>query len=256
MEDDVVKKIEKLLYKCGDILINADYDNLNISKKPGINNYVTKYDKNIQEYLRNNLLKIIPNSSFIGEENGDYNKGLNGYKFIVDPIDGTTNFVQRFNISAISVALLHGEEVIIGVCYNPYSKEIYKAIKGKGAYLNNQRIHVSNKNLNAGIVICGLAPYYDNLREQALIIQNKFVRYASDYRRFGSAVIEICSIASGKAEVYFELKLMTWDYAAASLILEEAGGKITTLDNKPIQYQEPSSILASNGIEDYFKYIR
>lgn len=137
----------------------------------------------------------------------------------------------------------------------PYSNELYEAKKGYGAFLNGKKIHVSNKTLKEGIVLCGCAPYYNNLREKSIELQNKFATIASDYRRFGSAVIEICSIASGKAELYFELKLMPWDYAAASLILQEAGGTIKTIDGNDIQYFDSTSILASNGIEDYYKYI-
>ena len=236
--------------------ITVQLNNLDIENKDGIGNIVTKYDKLVQEKLNKELLKIVPNASFMGEE--DENKKLidNEYLFIVDPIDGTINFSRDMKVSAISVALLKNNEPVIGVCYNPYSNEMYSAIKGKGAYLNNKSIRVSNKTLKEGIVLCGSAPYYSDLREKTIKIQNKFFKVASDYRRFGAAVLDICYIASGKAEVFFELKLMPWDFAAASLILKEAGGKITTIDGNTIQYKKPTSIFASNNKEDYFKCIK
>ena len=254
--DEIYNKIKDIVLECGDYLVNADYNDLDIENKEGNHNIVTKYDKLVQSKLKEELLSLIPDASFIGEEgDNDINKN-NKYKFIVDPIDGTTNFSRDFKMSAISVALLENNELIIGICYNPYTSELYEAQKGKGAYLNKKRIYVSNKYLKDGIVFGGSSPYYSELRKKSLEIQNKFASVASDYRRFGSAVIEICSVASGKAEVYFELKLMPWDYAAASLILTEAGGKITTIDGENIQYNNPTSILASNGKEDYLKYIK
>lgn len=254
---ELLEKIKKIVGECGKIIIEADRSSLDIELKEGNNNIVTKYDKLVQTTLRKKLSNLLPESIFIGEENdenvNDFIKDK--YVFIVDPIDGTTNFSRELNLSAISVALLKNNQPIIAVCYNPYMKEMYTAIKGCGAFLNDKRIHVSNKKLKEGILLSGCAPYYNELRKKSLDIQNKLALIASDYRRFGSAVIELCCIASGKAEVYFELKLMPWDYAAASLIIQEAGGKITTIDGEEIQYNNPSSIIASNMAEDYSKYI-
>lgn len=255
MEQKIYEEIKKIIIECGNLIIDANYDELCIENKKGNNNIVTKYDLLVQEKLKRELLNIIPSATFIGEENCYSNNMNSEYKFIVDPIDGTTNFSRNIKMSAISVALLKNEEPIIGICYNPFVNELYEAQKGKGAYLNGKVIHVSKKQLKDGLVLCGCAPYYSELRKNSLEIQRKYASIASDYRRFGSAVIEICSIASGKAELFFELKLMPWDYAAASLILKEAGGIITTIDGKEIQYSNPTSIIANNGVEDYLKYI-
>lgn len=255
--NELLEEIKKIVSECGKIIVEADRSSLDIELKEGNNNIVTKYDKLVQNTLRNKLSNLLPESIFIGEENdenvNDYIKDK--YVFIVDPIDGTTNFSRELKMSAISIALLRNNQPIIGVCYNPYVKEMYTAIKGCGAFLNDKRIQVSDKKLKDGILLSGCAPYYNELRKKSLDIQNKLALIASDYRRFGSAVIELCCIASGKAEVYFELKLMPWDYAAASLIIQEAGGKITTIDGEKIQYSNPTSIIASNMAEDYSKYI-
>lgn len=249
-------KMKKIIIDCGELILNAENKDLEITLKDGNNNIVTQYDELIQKQLKSKLLSLLPEANFMGEEGNDSDNVLNkGYTFIIDPIDGTTNFSRNIKMSAISVALLKDTKPILGMCYNPYLKEMYIAQKGKGAFLNGKRIHVSKKYLKNGILLCGCAPYYDNLRSESLAIQKKLSLIASDYRRFGSAVIELCSIASGKAELYFELKLQPWDYAAAGLILEEAGGKITTIEGKQIQYNTSSSIVASNGMEDYFKYI-
>lgn len=255
MEQKIIGKIKEIVIECGNIITNANHNELGIKNKEGNNNIVTKYDVLVQEKLRKELLKLIPNASFIGEENDYLNNIDSEYSFIVDPIDGTTNFSRNIKMSAISVAILKYGKPIVGICYNPFTNELYEAQKGKGAYLNGKPIHVSTKKLEEGIVLCGCAPYYNDLRKKSLEIQGKYASIASDYRRFGSAVIEICSIASGKAELYFELKLMPWDYAAASLILEESGGIITTIKGEKIQYIKPTSVIASNGVEDYLKYL-
>ncbi|MGN1013134.1 MAG: inositol monophosphatase family protein [Clostridia bacterium] len=256
--NELLVKIRNIVSECGSIILNADEDSLKIESKEGNNNIVTNYDKLIQNILKEKLLKFVPGAVFIGEENDEQyinNIEKDKYKFIVDPIDGTTNFSRKLNTSSISVALLKNDTPIIAVCYNPYVNEMYTAIKGYGAFLNGKKIHVSNKELKDGILLSGYASYYNELRSKSLDIHNKLSLIAGDFRRYGSAVIEMCSIASGKAELYYELKLMPWDYAAASLIIKEAGGKITTIDGKEIQYNNPSTVLASNGVEDYTKYI-
>src|SRR5574344_217595 len=110
-------------------MMNADYSSLNIENKDGNNNIVTKYDKHIQEYLKKNLLKPVPNALFVGEENDEYKVGLNKYTFIVDPIDGTTNFSRKLNMSAISVALLENDEPIVGICYIHILMKCIKLLK-------------------------------------------------------------------------------------------------------------------------------
>ena len=253
--DELIAEIENIVKVCAKQIINIKQETIKIDNKEGVGNIVTQYDKKIQKELKAELLKLLPEANFIGEEN-DYGEILEtGYTFIVDPIDGTTNFSRNLSLSAISVALLKDAEPYIGVCYNPYIDEMFVAQKGKGAYLNGESINVSNKKLHEGIVLTGNAPYYADMREKSLITLKNFAMIASDFRRFGSAVIELCNIACGRAEVYFELKLQPWDYAAGMLIVEEAGGKVTQMNGEKMTFDKPTSILASNNVEDYFKYL-
>ena len=254
--DELIYKIENIVRVCGKQIVGAKDEKLEIEKKEGIGNIVTQYDKQIQAELKEKLLELLPEANFIGEEN-DYSANILdvGYTFIVDPIDGTTNFSRGLSLSSISVGLLKDGAPYIGVCYNPYIDEMFIAQRGKGAYLNMKPIYVSNKKLNEGIVLTGSASYYKELREQYLNIMNKFTTIATDFRRFGSAVIELCNIACGRAEVYFELRLQPWDYAAAMLIIEEAGGKVSQVSGEKVRFDKPISILASNNEEDYIKYI-
>ena len=253
--EEIYNKIKEVVLDSGKILLEADRDDLGIESKEGNNNIVTKYDVLLQEKLKNELLSIVPEAKFMGEEgeNTDYKDAK--YLFIVDPIDGTTNFSRGLKYSSISCALLEDGKPVIGVCYNPFANELFEAKAGNGAFLNGKPIHVSDRELKNGILLSGCSPYYDDLREKSIMIHNKLSRIASDFRRFGSAVLEICTIAAGRAEVYCELKLMPWDHAAAGLILTEAGGKISTVDGKNVDYVGPTSVLASNNKEDYLKYI-
>lgn len=256
------EKMDKLIYEIENIvrasakqIETVKRETIEIENKEGIGNIVTQYDKKIQTELKDGLLKLLPKASFIGEEN-DYGKILkSGYTFIVDPIDGTTNFSRGLSLSAISVALLKDAEPYIGVCYNPYTDEMFIAQKGQGAYLNGKSIKVSNKKLQEGILLTGNAPYYADIREKSLITLQNLAMIASDFRRFGSAVIELCNIACGRAEVYFELKLQPWDFAAGMLIVEEAGGKVTQMNGEKMTFDKVTSIFASNNKEDYLKYI-
>lgn len=254
--DNLVYKIEKIVRHCGEIVLNSKNDSLDIEYKDGAANIVTRYDKMIQEILKNELLKILPDANFIGEEE-DLHKEIStsGYTYIVDPIDGTMNFSRGLSLSAISVALLKDGIPYIGVCYNPYLDEMFIAQKNMGAYLNNKQIKVSDKNLNEGLLLIGSSPYSKELHKESIELLYKYSTIATDFRRVGAAVLDLCNIACGRAELYIELKLQPWDYAAGTLIVQEAGGNVTNMNQEEMKFNKPSSIVASNNKEDYFKYI-
>ena len=169
-----------------------------------------------------------------------------GKYFIVDPIDGTTNFIKDYHVSCISVGLLEDGEVKIGVIYNPYLDEMFWAVKGKGAYCNGRRIHVSEQPLGNGLILFGASPYYKELHKKSFEMAYELFSPALDIRRSGSAALDLCSIAAGRAELYFELKLSPWDYAAGSLIVEEAGGIVTTVEGEKLSFDRPCSVMAKN----------
>ena len=251
----MIKEIEEIIKKVSKIMINKD-NNLGIEIKEGIGNIVTKYDKEVQDELYKELKLLIPSANFIGEESDD-NKTLkdNDYTFIIDPIDGTTNFSRDLNLSAISVALFKNGKPYIGVVYNPYRDELFSGQIGEGAFLNGSRINVSNRDISNGLVFTGLAPYYFDMREKSMELQRKIVMKCADYRRLGSAALELCYVACGRGEAYFETKLMPWDYAAGYIILKEAGGIVTTIEGEELKFDRPSSVLGSNGIFDYIKLL-
>lgn len=218
-----------------------------IDIKSGVTDLVTEYDKGIQKELAVGLKKILPEAKFIGEEGSSDELTDDGYAFIVDPIDGTTNFIKDYHHSAISVALLKGKEVVAGVVYNPYLDEIFYAIKGHGAFCNGKRISVSSQPLSNGLVLFGSSPYDKNLFEKTIKILSEYFFKALDIRRSGSAALDLCSVACGRAELYFELQVSPWDFAAGKLLVEEAGGVVTALDGAPLSFDGKTSILAKNN---------
>lgn len=240
-------KIADAVRDCGKIMLEAVRTSDMVDAKEGHANFVTIYDKKVQETLKEKLTEILPASAFVGEEDDIHISIQKGLAFIVDPIDGTTNFIKDYHVSAISVGLINDGKSYIGVVYNPYLDEMFTAERGKGAFLNGKPIHVSRNPLSEGIVLFGTAPYYEELSRKSFDLAYEYFRQALDIRRSGSAAIDLCSIAAGRAEVYFELRLSPWDYAAGSLIVEEAGGVVTTVDGGEITFERPCSVLAANG---------
>ena len=229
-------------------MLNADREKMAIDIKSGVADLVTEYDKGIQEQLKVGLKSILPEAKFIGEEGSNDELTDEGYAFIVDPIDGTTNFVKDYHMSAISVALLNGKDVVAGVVYNPYLDETFYAIKGKGAFCNGKRISVSSQPIDKALVIFGSSPYDKSLFPKTIEVLSEYFYKVLDIRRSGSAALDLCCIASGRADLFFELQISPWDFAAGKLLIEEAGGVVTTLDGAPLTFDGKTSILAKNNV--------
>ena len=249
----MLKKIVDIVYKAGEIYKGAGSD-LSVSLKTSNVDLVTKYDKAIQTFLYNELKKIIPDAALLGEE-GDGNKELtDGYCFIIDPIDGTTNFVKGFQHSAISVGLAKDRELIIGVVYDPDLDNMYYSEKGKGAYLNGNRIHVSDCDMQTSLVLFGTCPYEHELAHKTFELTEKVFYKALEVRRGGSAALDICYVASGKADLYYELILRPWDWAGATLILNEAGGVCTQVNGDVLNLNSIKSYVCGNkrNIEEFY----
>lgn len=247
-QKELLNKIVDVVRECGEIILHADRSKSCIDEKTGHANFVTAYDKKIQQILQKRLLQILPEAVFVGEEEDIHASVAKGYAFIVDPIDGTTNFIKDYHMSVVSVGLTSDGEKYMGVVYNPYSDEMFTAVKGQGAYLNDKPIHVSSQPLSNGLVLFGTAPYYEELSKRSFEMAYDYFRQALDVRRSGSAAFDLCSVAAGRAELFFELRLSPWDYAAGALILEEAGGKVTTIQGEPLTLQAGCSVLATNGV--------
>lgn len=247
-ELELLEKIVGVAHTCGKVMLHAKRDDSMVDEKSGHANFVTIYDRKIQMMLQEQLLEILPEAAFVGEEEDIHASIQNGCAFIVDPIDGTTNFIKDYQASCVSIGLTLDGAPYMGVVYNPYLDETYTAIRGQGAYLNGKPIRVSNKPLSQGLILFGTSPYYEELHEKAFTMAYHYFKQAMDLRRSGSAAIDLCSVAAGRAELFFELRLSPWDFAAAGLICQEAGGVVTTCEGEPFTLDRQCSILATNGV--------
>ena len=247
----IISEIEKVVRHCGERMLTADRASFDVEGKTGNGNFVTHYDKLNQEELQTELLKIVPEAVFVGEEEDVHAAIDKGLSFIVDPIDGTMNFIRDLKASVVSVGLLEDGVPMIGVIYNPYRDELFTAERGKGAFLNGKPIHVSNRPIRESIVLYGSASYYPELFEKTHRMLTEFSRRVFDIRRSGSVALDLCDLAAGRGEIVFECRLCPWDYAGAAVIVEEAGGRISKFDGSPLDFGAPCEVFARGaGIHD------
>ncbi|MBE5761065.1 MAG: inositol monophosphatase [Clostridiales bacterium] len=242
----MIDKLIAAAKKAGEIILSAhDIENA-VDEKSGTANFVTKYDVMVQEYLFDELKKSFPKAKFMGEENGADHLYENGLCFIIDPIDGTTNFIMNYRHSAVSIGLAQDGEMIAGVVYNPYMDEVFHAEKGKGAFLNGQKIEAVERSIAQSVVGYGTSPYYPDKMDATFKLVRDLYELSLDVRRSGSAALDLCYIACSRTGLFFETKLSPWDYAAASLIITEAGGSIGRIEGGDITFDKPCSVLAGN----------
>lgn len=236
-------------------MLNAGQDKGGISVKSSPKDFVTGCDLAIQDMLQAELKRLMPEAEFIGEENHLTNSRNDGYRFIVDPIDGTTNFIWDYKHSAVSIALANREVIVTGLVYNPFLDELFWAEIGNGAFMNGERIMASQRRLNEGLVIFGTSPYDRNRAAETFALAQHLYENAMDVRRTGSAALDLCYIACGRCDLYYEMMLSPWDYAAASLIVNEAGGIVSTLKKERLQYNSKTSVIAGNPLayEEFWK---
>ncbi len=241
----MINKITQIVKEAGKIILSAHNQESTITAKEGKKNFVTKYDVAVQDFLFRELGKAFPEAEFVGEE-GESNLESRSLRFIIDPIDGTTNFMQDYRCSCISVALCKENEIIAGVVLNPYSDEIFSAEKGKGAYLNGEKISVSDRPLSDGLALFGTSPYHPENTDETFALLRKVFDLSRDIRRSGSAAYDICMVACGRCEVFFEKALQPWDVAAGTLILKEAGGIALDYNGNEINFSTPNDVVFAN----------
>lgn len=244
----MIDSIIAVARNAGDIILNAVRPK--IMEKAGHANFCTETDEKIQAFLIEELSKILPEASFLGEEDGQdvsEAKMKEGYCFVLDPIDGTSNFIYAYRPSVVSIGLLKEGKPHMAVVYNPYDDMMFSAIKGQGAYMNGERIMSSEAPLSDSLAVFGTAPYYTELQDRTFDIAKKLLPLCVDLRRSGTAAWDMCCVALGRCGLYFELKVQLWDYAAAALIATEAGCTVTDIEGKPLSYSGPTSALCRAG---------
>ena len=244
----MLEQIMDVVRRAGEMVLSAHDIAAGTHEKTSAADLVTEYDLAVEAFLKEQLPPLCPGSIFYGEEKAENADPSRGWAFIVDPIDGTTNFVRGLRQSAISVALARDGQVEYAVVFDPYKNEMFSARRGGGAFLNGAPIHVSEKPLAEGIFGMGTAIYRREYLEPTMRVTEQLFRRACDFRRLGAAALDLCDVACGRVELFFEYSLCPWDFAAGSLIITEAGGHISTLQGGPLALTERCSVWASNDV--------
>ena len=225
----------------------GEVEKLQVSMK-GPANFVSAADRKAEQILREELLAARPGYSFLGEESGKTEGTDKTHTWIVDPLDGTTNFLHGIPQFAIAIALERDGVIVAGLVYNPISDEMFTAERGKGAFLNESRLRVANRQRMAdAVVACGL-PHHGRgglaeFRQEFGLVQEK----VAGLRRFGSAALDLAFVAAGRFDIYWERNLSPWDMAAGILLVREAGGYVTDCDGQDAMLIK-GHILAGNDI--------
>jgi len=212
----------------------------------GAINMVTDVDEKAEALIVQSLRRAFPQYAVLAEEKHSQAKGDN--RWIIDPLDGTTNFAHGFPFFAVSIALEKQGKVVLGVVYDPVHEELFTAVDGRGAHLNKRKIHVSGvRRINKAFLATGFSYSVKRKKENNISNFSRFIMASLAVRRAGAAAIDLCYVACGRFDGFWELDLKPWDTAAGALIIQEAGGKVTHFDGTPFSNYS-NNILASNGL--------
>lgn len=244
--DSICNEVIELTHEVGSFILKekVKFNPSDIQKK-GFNDLVSYVDKTSEKRLIKGLQKILPGSGILGEEGGG--NFDNKYTWVIDPLDGTTNFIHKLPCFAISIALYENKTPIIGVVNEPNFKECFSAIKDKGANVNGKSIKVSSqKKLEDSLIATGF-PYNDfGLQNEYMELFKHLMKTTQGMRRIGSASVDLCYVAMGRFEAFYEYGLKPWDVSGGALIVQEAGGKLSDF-NGGKNYLFGKSIVATNG---------
>jgi myo-inositol-1(or 4)-monophosphatase len=246
---DLRPEIESLIRKAGHF-IREEFLGFSTSrirlKGENTNNLVSYVDLRSEEILKEGCRQLLPKSGFINEEGGT-EAGSDGFTWIIDPVDGTTNFVHGLPHFAISLALQLDGKTVLGFVYDPNRDEMFSAEAGKGAFLNGKAIHVSETSALRESLLCTGFPYHEyEWLDDFVDLVNSFQRNSHGIRRYGSAALDLSYVATGRFDAFFELDLNSWDVAAGILIVEEAGGKVSGFDGQ-LHKLDGRQLVSSNG---------
>ena len=256
--DILSKQVIQLVKETGHF-IAAEAKKLSTSdiEVKGFNDFVTHVDKEAEQRLISELKKMTPDAGFIAEEDQSL-KASSEYNWIIDPIDGTTNFIHSIPVFAISIALSFKDETVLGIVYEINSDECFHAIKGGRAFLNDQVISVSkNEKLSNGLIATGF-PYNDfSLLEPYLSLFKDAMQSSRGIRRLGSAAVDLAYVACGRFDVFYEYSLKPWDIAAGAFIVQQAGGRVTDFRGKS-DFIFGQRIIATNNVlhHDFIKKVQ
>ena len=241
-----IEFITNLAKGAGEIL-RAGYGEVHQIDFKGPIDMVTEVDKQAEDHIVSKIREPFPSHSIIAEESGKLD-GEKDKRWFIDPVDGTSNYARGLPLFATSIAYAEKGEMQLGCIYDPMRDECFYAEKGSGAWLNGKTIHVSNtKELINAMLVTGF-PYDIHKKENNINHFSNIIREVHTLRRLGSAALDLVYVASGRLDGYWEIDISPWDIAAGTLIIEEAGGTVTTTNGNSVYMRPPYDLIASNGI--------
>lgn len=243
--DEIKLKATEWVKEAGELIKHSFHDQITVSYKSNPSDLVTNMDHSIEQYLIKQINDHYPDHRILGEEGfGDSVKNPEGTLWIIDPIDGTMNFVHQQRNFTISVAVYHEGEGIIGLIYDVVRDELYHAQKGKGSFLDQRQLkQLTPVSVDQALIGMNATWVTENTRIDPFVLA-PLVRDARGVRSYGSAALEMAYVASGILDAYITLRLSPWDFAAGLILLREVGGLVTTLEGKEIELLEQNSIFA------------
>ena len=241
---DDLARVERIVRDAARLMTQADRAHLGTRLKTSRRDMVTAYDRAVQDRLVAALAADFPGVGFLCEEGGELSQ-RDGVRFVIDPIDGTANFVHGTGVSAVSVGLVDGADPVLGVVYDPFSDECYAAAAGHGATRNGVALpQVEDVQLADALVCVGSSPYFPDLYQRTMDLLARRAREFNDIRRDGSAACDCCYVADGRYGLFFEMSLAPWDFAAGALVARECGAWVGTMEGAPLTYADRVSVLA------------
>ncbi len=241
-----IEEVKKIVTEAGKLF--QDREAAGHTKEKGVADYVTEVDFAVQRFICGKLKELYPEVQFMGEEKSNDEIDRAGLVWVLDPVDGTTNLIHDYRNSAVSLALMDNQRIVMGIVYNPYSDEMFWAEEGKGAYRNGRPIHVSDaQEMGESLISIGTSPYYKELAKENFPVFQSIFMDCQDIRRTGSAALDLANVACGRIEGYFERGLKLWDFAAGMLLVREAGGLVLDYRGADAGTGNVSDIVAGNG---------
>ncbi|MBX5438034.1 MAG: inositol monophosphatase [Thermoflavifilum sp.] len=230
----------------GSVLLEGMKQHFQVHHKDTLNNLVTEIDKRAEALILERIRSQFPDHAVLSEEAGAMQRDSD-FRWIIDPLDGTVNFAHHLPICSVSIALEKQGEVIMGAVYNPFLNELFFAEKGKGAFLNERPIHVSAAdNIQTAFLVTGFPYQWRDMPHDPVEVFGYFIKQGIPVRRLGSAAIDLCWVACGRFDGYWEHHIHAWDVAAGCLIVREAGGRVSDFQGRDYDLQA-SQLIASNG---------
>jgi myo-inositol-1(or 4)-monophosphatase len=250
---DICREVEIIAHETGEFIRKeSEKFDLSLTEKKGFNDFVSYVDKGSEKMLVDKLSKLIPEAGFKTEEGTSTKKGTK-YSWIIDPLDGTTNFLHGLHPYAISIALTDEDELAAGIVYEVSGNETFTSWKNGGAWLNGNPVHVSKMSKLSDSLIATGFPYYDfNLMNQYMQCLAYFCKNTHGVRRLGSASIDLAYVACGRFEAFYEYGLHPWDVAAGMLIVQEAGGKASDFSGNGKNFSGAEIIASNNMVYNEF----